>query len=76
MCLMSNINHYNSSTVKNRSAKYAVAEQNRGADAEELIRKSGFYSPNTLADMLQHGAYKNCGLTRHDIERGVDIMGR
>ena len=64
------------STVEGRAAKYTVAERKRAQEAVELIRKSGFYSPSTLADMVQNGGYKDCGLSRQDIERGVDMMGR
>jgi hypothetical protein len=81
MCLTGKVKHskgldYHSNTCAGRAAKYTAAERKRAEEAIELIRKSGFYSPTTIADMLQHGAFKNCNLSRQDIERGVDIMGR
>jgi hypothetical protein len=63
-------------TVASQAAKYTAAERKRAKEAINLIRTSGFYSPNTLMDMLENGGIANCPLTRSDLERGIDIEGR
>ena len=63
-------------TVQGNAAKYTLAERTRAAEAIDLIRKSGFKSPATIAAMLSDGHILNCDLTYADIERGLDIYGR
>jgi hypothetical protein len=62
-------------TVQGNAAKYTLAERTRAAEALDLIRKSGFKSPATVAAMLADGHILHCDLTYADIERAIDIHG-
>jgi hypothetical protein len=63
-------------TVASQPARYTEAERKRAREAINLIRTSGFYSPNILFDMLENGGIANCPLTKAALERAIDIEGR